>query len=63
MTEVLRAYRWYETGQVALWLGADPPQALLEGITHYHSALNRVLAKDLELKQELRDAQDPPPDW
>lgn len=41
----LHAYAFHESGQLAFALGADPPHVMIEAIECYHSALNRVRAK------------------
>lgn len=46
VSEVLDAYRWFESGQLAIQLGNDPPAILVEAIGVYHGALNRVWSHD-----------------
>lgn len=50
--EVLDAYGWFESGQVGLFAGDDPPNILVEAIGIYHRALNRIRAHDLELARQ-----------
>lgn len=47
---MLDAYRWFESGQLELFLGSDPPAVLVECIGIYHGALNRVWSHDRQLK-------------
>ena len=52
--ETMHAYRWFESGQLAIMLGADPPALLVEAIGIYHGALNHVWAQDQKAAQQAR---------
>lgn len=52
IAEVLRAYRWFESGQLGLLLGSDPPNVLVEAIGIYHGALATVRAHDTRTQQK-----------
>jgi len=47
--EVIQAYRWFESGQLALFIGEDPPAVLVEAIGIYHSAVRAVVSHDRQL--------------
>jgi hypothetical protein len=51
VAEVMRLYRWFESGQLALAIGSDPPNALVEAIGIYHGALSSVRAHDTRARQ------------
>lgn len=54
--EVLRAYRWWKAGQLALrW--PDPPVALLIGLEVYDAALNAVQAHDSREERKRRETE------
>lgn len=53
--DVLRAYAFMESGEVSMWLGADPPNAIAEGLRHYHVALGRIRADEMEREQKKRE--------
>ncbi len=55
--EVLRAYRHWKAGQLALVWGAAPPAALMRGLEVYDAALNAVQAHDIREERKKRDAQ------
>lgn len=38
----MSAYAWFESGQVDLYLGDDPPNVIVEALTHYHLSLLRA---------------------
>lgn len=41
-SDVINAFRWFESGQVALRIGADPPYNLIQGLEVYQAALNEA---------------------
>jgi hypothetical protein len=57
--DTISAYTFFESGQLAMAIGADPPNILVEAIECYHNALNRVRAKQDRQKADQRahDAQ------
>ena len=55
VADVLRAYGLFESGQMALWLGADPPAVLVEAVVFYHASVNRVRADRDERERKKRD--------
>lgn len=50
--DVLEAMRWWETGQIATLLGANPHHHLLAGISIFRRALAAVRDFDEERKAE-----------
>lgn len=50
--DVTRAYRFFESGQLDVYLGGDPPAKIVEGIAHYHAAIQRVQMDDLEKRRK-----------
>lgn len=56
--DVLNAYRWFESGQVALSFGTiDGPNIIVEGVGHYHATLNRLRLDDMERSAKARKAR------
>lgn len=55
--EVLRAYRHWKAGQLALAWGSDPPAALMRGIEVYDAALNAVQAHDIREERKKRERE------
>jgi hypothetical protein len=51
VARVLDAYRWFESGQVAMH-DPDPSNRLVEGIAFYHRALNICQSQLMELDRE-----------
>jgi hypothetical protein len=47
----MEAYAWFESGQLEVALGADPPAVLIEAIRLYHGALATVRAADMRTKK------------
>lgn len=43
---VINAYAWFESGQIATFLGDDPPNVLIEGVSWFHRAMSEALADD-----------------
>lgn len=41
---VLQAFDWFDKGQVREFWGHDPPWWMVEGVRHYHRALEAVRA-------------------
>ena len=52
MVDVLRAYRFFETGQLSVMIGIDAPNKLVEAIEFFHSVLSRCHAKREELRAQ-----------
>lgn len=46
--EAMESYAWFESGQLEMAIGADPPAVLVEAIRIYHSALASVRAADMK---------------
>lgn len=44
--DVMDAMSWWETGQLALWLGDDPPNHLVEGVVIFRRALTATREHD-----------------
>ena len=59
--EVMRAYDFFESGQLAFYAGEDPPWRLIEGIQHYHSALTVARADVRKVSKTNRGPAKPPP--
>lgn len=55
--DVLNAAKWFESGQVQLRLGKDPPHYLLEGIDVYESACARVRADKWERERQKSEQE------
>lgn len=52
MGAVLRAFDWYEKGQVTAWWGNDPERWLIDGLQVYQAALSRVRLDVIETKSK-----------
>jgi hypothetical protein len=48
VSAVLRAHRWYESGQLREHWGDDPPYWLVLAIGHYQGAIERVRTDAIE---------------
>ena len=46
--DVLNVIKWYESGQIGLALGADPPAHLIEGVEVFQSAMMAVRADRMD---------------
>lgn len=57
IAEILRAYSWFESGQVALYAGDDPPSVLVEALAYFHQCLGQAKTADYQLSDEKRDAK------
>lgn len=55
--DVLNAAKWFESGQVQLRLGHDPPHYLLEGIDAYEGACGRAKADKWDRERLSREAR------
>ncbi len=58
---VLIAYRFFESGQLAQYWGADPPRLYIDAIAHYHVVRRRVIDKKMEqdrLERERKRKQE-----
>ena len=55
VSDVLRAYGLFESGQMAIWLGADPPNVVVEAVVFYHATVNRVRADRDERERKQRE--------
>lgn len=53
--DVINSNRWFESGQVAMRLGGDPPYNIIEGIEVYQNAIGEARADRME--KERRRAQ------
>lgn len=58
-SEVLRAYDFFESGQLEFYTGPDPSWRLVEGVQHYHRALGIARADVRALSKS--DGAKPPP--
>ena len=43
-----------DSGQLREYWGDDPPYILSEGMRHYHNAMERIKAKQMELELKKR---------
>lgn len=55
---VQRAYRFFEDGNLAVML-PNPPHRIVEGVSHFHGALNRISAAQWEQDRKERERQRP----
>lgn len=53
--EAIEAYRWFESGQLATWLGPEPPAVIVQAIGIYHAAIGHVRANDMRLARQNRN--------
>lgn len=51
VVEILRAYTFFESGQLTIAIGADPPRAIVEGLRHYHRIRQALFSLSLERKK------------
>lgn len=51
----LKAYPFFESGQLDFALGDDPPNILVESLEVYHTALNRTRSKQDERRARERE--------
>lgn len=58
VADVLSAWEWFESGQISLRLGSDPPYYLIEGVECYQSAIqwarNEQQAHDREKSEHAK---------
>jgi hypothetical protein len=54
---ILRAYQFFESGQLEQFWGGDPPPQYTDGVVHYHRALKRVQGYQQEADRKKRDAE------
>lgn len=54
VADIINAHRWYDTGQVNLFLGNDPPAHLVAGLELYVSALQSTRADRMDREAEER---------
>lgn len=50
--DVLHAYRFFESGQLSIGIGDDPPARLVEGIALYHTSVQHLQADDIQRRRE-----------
>jgi hypothetical protein len=50
--DVLASYQYYDSGQLAEYYGQDPPYILVEGISLFHRAMERIKQKQIEIERE-----------
>jgi hypothetical protein len=50
--DVVNAFAWYESGQVALFLGNDPPSHIVQGLAIYRAAYNEAQADRLDRRKK-----------
>jgi hypothetical protein len=55
--DVMSAYPLYESGQLALLIGSDPPKRLIQGIAEYHSALRTIDHKTWEERRRADESK------
>lgn len=53
VAEIMDAYEWFSSGQLSAWID-DPPNVLIEGISVFHSALERAKAHDADLLRKRK---------
>lgn len=54
--DVINASKWFESGQVGVVLGADPPAHLVHGIEVYQSAASAARADAMDRRRKQRKA-------
>ena len=57
VVDVINACRWYESGQVAVRIGAEPPYNLVEGVETFIGALELVDAEREKRRDEERKSK------
>lgn len=57
MGHVVRSHRWYKERQLETKWGGAVPQAVIDGVTIYDAALQRVANHDAELERKRREAE------
>jgi len=50
--DVINAFGWYESGQIALYLGNDPPSHLIRGLAVYRAAYNATQSDRLDRQRK-----------
>lgn len=53
---VIDAYPLFESGQLSLALGADPPWVIMRGVLHYDRTIKRMHANEMERERKRRDS-------
>jgi hypothetical protein len=53
--DVVNGYSYFESGQLREYWGDDPPYILSEAMRHYHTTMERVRSKQMELEQKKRE--------
>lgn len=53
---VVSAWTWYDKGQLAMLLGTDPPQWMVEAVREFGRALDASRADVMELERRAREA-------
>lgn len=56
VSDVLSAWEWFESGQVALRLGPNPPYYLIEGVEVYQSAIQWARNEQRAHEREISEA-------
>lgn len=54
ISDVLRAYKWLEAGELCMWLGEDPPNHIIEGLDHYKTVSNLIEYHEYERQKRER---------
>lgn len=50
--DVVSAYRFFESGQLSITVGDDPPPRIVEGVAHYHAAVQHIQMDDMRRQRE-----------
>jgi hypothetical protein len=50
----MRAYQWFESGQLSQFWGDDPPAKLIEGVAYYHTVLGKIREKQWEAERDKK---------
>lgn len=55
VVDVLRVNRWFESGQVSLRAGHDPPYVLIEGLEELQGSLNLAKGDKMKVAKQARE--------
>jgi hypothetical protein len=58
VAQVLKAHRWFESGQCREFWGDDPPMWLVLGVSHYHRAIEATRADVEERRRSERESRE-----
>lgn len=50
----MRAFRWFELGQLEVYAGQDPDARLVAAIAHYHQTRQRMMSQDQQSEARKR---------